>query len=174
MTEKQISSETIYQGRVIEVRKDQVLLPDGQFGMREVVVTNDAVAVIALNERQEVLLVKQYRHPAGQNLWEIPAGKIEAGETPLQSAQRELEEETGYRAKNWRSLSSFYMSPGFCTERIHLLIASDLTEYQQKLDQDEFIEVGKFVLAEALQMVEKRDIIDAKTIIGLFAADREL
>jgi len=169
MLEKKVVSETVFKGRIIEVHSDQVEFADGGCGVREVVITANAVAVVALNERQEVLMVKQYRYPTSEELWEIPAGKIEAGEAPLQSAQRELEEETGYRAKSWRSIYDFYMSPGFCTERMYLFLAHDLTAYRQKLDQDEFIEVVAVPLSKALQMVEDGQIVDAKSIIGLLA-----
>ncbi|AGL01362.1 NUDIX domain-containing protein [Desulfoscipio gibsoniae] len=174
MPEKIIESEKVFTGRVIAVRKDRIQLPDGGKSIREVVSCADAVAVVALTDGGEVLMVKQYRHPAGKELWEIPAGKIEAGEYPLHCAQRELEEETGYRAQNWRQVYSFYTSPGFCTEQLHLFLASDLTKYDQKLDQDEFIEVEKIPLSEAVQMAGKGKIVDAKTIIGLLAADRDI
>jgi ADP-ribose pyrophosphatase len=174
MSEQAVSTETIYTGKILTVRKDQMKFPNGHSGTREVVACADAVAVVALTDLYEVLMVKQYRHPAGQELWEIPAGKIEAGESPLQSAQRELEEETGYRAHNWRQVYFFYTSPGFCTEKIYLLLASDLTKYKQNLDPDEFIEVEKISLHKAMQMAASGQILDAKTIIGLLTADRYL
>ncbi|WP_347490939.1 NUDIX hydrolase [Desulfoscipio sp. XC116] len=172
MSEKIIHQETVFTGKILTVRKDRVYLPDGRTGNREVVGCADAVAVVALTGGDEVLMVKQYRHPVGKELWEIPAGKIEADEHPLQCAQRELEEETGYRAQNWQRVYSFYTSPGFCTEQLHLFVASDLTKYNQKLDQDEFIEVEKKSLPVALDMAVSGEIVDAKTIIGLLAADR--
>lgn len=174
MFEQAVSTETIYTGKILTVRKDQMKFPNGHSGTREVVTCADAVAVVALTDLYEVLMVKQYRHPVGQELWEIPAGKIEAGETPLQSAQRELEEETGYRANNWRQVYSFYTSPGFCTEKIYLLLASDLIKYKQNLDSDEFIEVEKMSLPKVMQMAASGQILDAKTIIGLLTADRYL
>jgi len=172
MSEKIIDSETVFNGKILTVRKYRVRLPDGHPGTREVVSCADAVAVVALTDSDEVLMVKQYRHPTGQELWEIPAGKIEAGEHPLACAQRELEEETGYRAQNWHQVYSFYTSPGFCTEQLHLLLANDLNKYNQKLDQDEFIEVKKIPLLEAVQMAASGEVVDAKTIIGLLVAER--
>ncbi|KAF1084627.1 ADP-ribose pyrophosphatase [Sporotomaculum syntrophicum] len=174
MTEQIIASETIYTGKIFTVRKDQMKFPNGHSGIREVVACADAVAVVALTNLNEVLMVKQYRHPTGQELWEIPAGKIEAGESPLQSAQRELEEETGYLARNWHQVCSFYTSPGFCTEKIYLLLASDLTQYNQNLDPDEFIEVEKISLPAVMQMATSGQILDAKTIVGLLTVDRYL
>lgn len=173
-TEKTMTSETVFHGKIINVRRDDVLLPDGRTGIREVVGSVDAVAVVAVTENREVLMVRQYRYPTGQELLEIPAGKIEPGEQALGCAQRELEEETGYRAVNWRYLYRFYTSPGFCTEQIHLYLAYDLTAHNQNPDQDEFIEVIKVPLEEALQMAESNKICDAKTIIGLLAAVRHI
>ncbi|SFR02080.1 NUDIX hydrolase [Desulfoscipio geothermicus] len=171
-TEKTMTSETVFHGKIINVRRDDVLLPDGRPGTREVVGSADAVAVVAVTENREVLMVSQYRYPAGKEMLEIPAGKIEPGEQALECAQRELEEETGYRAGNWRDLYRFYTSPGFCTEQIHLYLAYDLTAHNQNPDQDEFIEVIKIPLEKALQMVESNEICDAKTITGLLAAVR--
>lgn len=174
MSEIIIDSETVFTGKIITVRKDQVRLPDNRQGIREVVKCADAVAIVALTDADEVLMVRQYRHPTGRELLEIPAGKIEGGEDPLGCAQRELEEETGYRAGDWRQICSFYTSPGFCTEQLHLLLASDLSKYTQKLDQDEFIEVEKIPILVAVQMVAGGEILDAKTIIGLLAAENFL
>ncbi|TYO97822.1 NUDIX domain-containing protein [Desulfallas thermosapovorans] len=172
MSEIIIDSETVFTGKIITVRKDRVRLPDNRQGTREVVNCADAVAIVALTDVDEVLMVKQYRHPTSQELWEIPAGKIEAGEDPLSCAQRELEEETGYRAGDWHQICSFYTSPGFCTEQLHLLLARDLTKYNQKPDQDEFIEVEKIPVSVAVQMVTGGEILDAKTIIGLLTAEK--
>lgn len=168
MTEtKAVSSETVFRGKILDVRRDGATLPDGRTATLEVVYSGDAAAVVALSSQREVFLINQYRYVTGGMLLEIPAGKMEAGEKPLECARRELEEETGYRAANWRHLATFYTSPGFCTEKIHLFMAQELTRFSQNLDRDEFIEVEKMPLDKALQMVGKGAIDDAKTIVGL-------
>jgi len=138
----------------------------------EVVKSSDATAVVAITTDRTVLLINQFRYAAGGMLLEIPAGKLEPGESPKDCAGRELEEETGYRPKTLRRLASFYTSPGFCTEKIHLFLAGDLTRHQQNLDQDEFIEVVNMPLDEALAKVDRGEITDAKTIVGLLTAHR--
>lgn len=171
--EKKVSSEMIYAGKIIDVRKDQVLLPDGRTWDREVVDLADAVAIVAVTDNNEVLMIKQYRHPAGKELLEIPAGKIEPHEAPLTCAKRELEEETGYLAKSWYELGKFYTSPGFSTEQIYIFLARDLTLHDgQKLDQDEFINLEeKMPLDKCLELARTFKIEDAKTIIGLLAVE---
>ncbi len=168
--EKKVASQTVFQGKILQVRRDEVVLPDGRPSAREVVETTDAVAVVGITGAGEVLMVKQYRYAVARALLEIPAGKIEPGEKPLECARRELEEETGYRASAWREMYSFYTSPGFCTEKIYLFMAADLTLAGQKLDRDEFIDVVKVPLPEALQMAARGELVDAKTIVGLLAA----
>lgn len=169
---KTLLSETVFKGRVIDVRRDKVLMPNGNTATLEVVGTSDATAVVAVTADRKVLLIEQLRYATGGMLLEIPAGKMEPGENAEDCARRELEEETGYRPGTMRWLASFYTSPGFCTEKIHLFLAGDLTRYQQKLDQDECIEVIGIPLDEALARVEKGEIIDAKTIVGLLTAYR--
>jgi len=161
---KVIYSETVFQGRIMDVRRDKVLLPDGKTTTMEVVKLSDATAVVAITADRKVLLINQFRYAAGGMLLEIPAGKMESDESPINCAGRELEEETGYRPGTLRRLASFYTSPGFCTEKIHLFLAADLTRYQQNLDQDEFIEVVEMPLDEALARVDRGEIKDAKTI----------
>lgn len=172
LKEKTIATETIYQGKIISVRRDQVLLPNGKPGYREVVGLADAVAIVAVTEKLEVIMVKQYRYPVARELLEIPAGKMEADEHPLDCAKRELEEETGYRALNWRQLGAFLTSPGFCTEIITFFMASGLTLHQTKLDPDEFVKISKVPLQDALELIHGGHILDAKTIIGLLTLDR--
>ncbi len=169
---KAIGSEKVYHGRVVDVRRDRVVMPNGNTATLEVVESSDATAVVAVTADRKVLLIKQFRHATGGTLLEIPAGKMEPGESPEDCAGRELEEETGYRPGTMRRLASFYVSPGFCTEMIHLFLAGDLTRYQQKLDQDECIDVIGIPLDEALAMVDRGEIKDAKTIAGLLTAHR--
>jgi ADP-ribose pyrophosphatase len=165
--EKTLDSKSIFSGRIIKVRVDQVELPDGRVSTREIVEHAPAVAVVALTEDGELLLVRQYRKPIEQHMLEIPAGLMETGETPLDSARRELAEETGFRADKWEKLSSFYTTPGFSDEVIHLFLASDLKVGATHLDEDEFVEVQKLSLPEALRLIEIGELIDAKSIIGI-------
>jgi len=170
LTEKRLDSRMVYRGKILNLRVDTVLLPDGRTGTREVVEYAGAVAVVALNEQKEVFLVRQYRYPVERELLEIPAGKIEKGEDPLQCAKRELAEETGLRAERWQQLCSFYSTPGFTSEKMHLFLARDLHLERQHLDEDEFVQVVKVPLDEALAMIWRGDICDAKSTAGLLAA----
>lgn len=172
--EKKISSEMIYQGRILNLRVDTVKLPNGNESKREVVEYAGAVAVVALDDNNEVFLVRQYRYPVDQELLEIPAGKIEKGEDPMDCAKRELVEETGCRARKWQPLYSFFSTPGFTSEKLHLFLATELQYGEQKLDDDEFLRVHKIPLEKALDMVARGEICDAKSIVGLLGAHRML
>ncbi|MDO4539736.1 MAG: NUDIX hydrolase [Syntrophomonadaceae bacterium] len=168
--EIKIDSQEIYDGRILRLRVDEVELPNGRAGRREVVEHGEAVAVVALDESQNIILIRQYRYATGQQLLEIPAGLMEAGEEPLAAAQRELEEETGLCAKHWEQLSCFYSSPGFCDERIYLYLATGLYPGQENPDEDEFIETVSFPLSRAAQMMQAGDLYDGKTITGIALA----
>ena len=165
-----ISSKKIYQGRIINLRVDEVSLPDGKTTSREVVEHAGAVAVVPVNEKGELLLVRQYRYAAGKTLLEIPAGKLEPEEDCFSCAERELLEETGYEAGNLRRLISFYSTPGFTNEQIHLYLATDLTLKKQNLDEDEFIDVEAVSLKQALKMALSGEICDAKSVAGILTA----
>ena len=122
-----VSTAELVRGRLVTVRTDKVRMPDGELAERDVVIHPGAVAVLALDDAQQVLLIRQYRHPVGRLLWEIPAGLRDvAGEPPWATAQRELLEEAGYRARDWRVLADYYTSPGFSTERLRVFLARDL------------------------------------------------
>jgi len=153
----------------LNLRVDTVLLPDGRTATREVVEHSGAVVVAALNEAAEVIMVRQFRHPVEQVLLELPAGTIDAGEEPLACAKRELLEETGYEAEEWISLYRFFSTPGFSTEEMHLFLAAGLRKGKQHTDEDEFIEVVTAPLNRALEMIERGDVCDAKSIVGLLA-----
>jgi len=170
LKEQKISSEMIYRGKILNLRVDTVRLPNGNQSRREVVEYSGAVAIVALVNDDEVLMVRQFRYPAGREFIEIPAGKLEPGEMPLDCAKRELWEETGARAGKWEELCTFYSTPGFSTEKMHLFIASDLSFEEQHLDEDEFVELQKVSLNNALQMIREGKIYDAKTIVGILAA----
>lgn len=174
LTEKKVDSQIIYRGKILNLRVDTVALPNGRTGTREVVEYAGAVAVVALNEAKEVFLVRQYRHPVNKELVEIPAGKMEEGEEPLHCAQRELEEETGLKAGRWQALCSFYSTPGFTNERMHLFLARDLQMVEQHPDEDEFVQLVRVPLEEALAMIWRGEICDAKSTVGLLVVQHLL
>lgn len=172
LREKTLSSKYVFRGKILNVRVDAVLLPDGRESTREVVEYSGAVAVVALTAAMEVVLVRQYRYPIGRGLIEVPAGKIEEGEEPEACARRELMEEAGYKAGSWRCLGRFYSTPGFTSELMHLYLAQDLTLYEQAPDEDEFVQVVRVPFEKALEMVLLGEICDAKSICGLLWAGR--
>lgn len=162
-TEKTIKKEYMYKGRIINLRKDEIELPDGKPSDREVVEHNGGVAVLALSEDNEIFMVNQYRYPYSEVLTEIPAGKLEKGEDPLEAGKRELMEETGLRAENYRSLGKLYPTPGYCAEIIHMYLATGLSYGECCPDEDEFLSVVKMPLSEVVKMVVDGRIKDAKT-----------
>jgi len=171
LTEKQISFEYIYEGRIIKVRCDKAETPVGKVVDREVCEHPGGVAVLPLHEDGTVTLVRQYRYPYSELLFEIPAGKLEPGEpSPEACGRRELEEETGCRAATFRSLGKIYPSPGFLNEIIYLYLAQDLTRHEQNLDEDEFLELHRIPFAECEKMIEDGTIVDAKTIAAFYRA----
>lgn len=169
LEEKTLSTKLIYQGKILNLRVDQITLPNGKEGAREVVESSQAVAVVALKNNNDVLLVSQYRYPVGQVLIELPAGKLDREESPEQCARRELQEETGYTAKHMEKICEFYTTPGFSTELIHIFFATGLSEGEQSPDEDEFVKVTEVSYAEAIKMIHAGKIRDAKSIAGLLA-----
>ncbi len=161
------TSEERYRGPVFRVRTDLLRYADGHRFACDVVEHPGSVAIAAMLGEREVLLVRQYRHPLRATMWEIPAGKCESGESPLEGALRELAEETGYRAARVELLASVAMTPGFCDEVLHLVLARDLTPGAQSLDEDERIEARSVSLDEAMAMFERGEIADAKTLLAL-------
>lgn len=145
-------------------------MADGRQARREVAEHADVVAVVALDRAGRVLLVRQYRLPAAQVLLEVPAGGVDPGESPEEAAQRELQEETGHRARSLKRLGAFYVSPGYCTEFVHVFLARRLVKSAVPPDADEQIEVVRIPLREALRLVESGEIRDGKSIIGLLLA----
>lgn len=173
--EKTIASTPIYDGRVIKVKVDEVLLPNGKTAKREIVNHQGAVAVLPLTDDNKMIAVRQFRKPLERTIVEIPAGKLEKGEDPLTCAKRELEEETGFQAAEYGHLSSFYTSPGFADEILHLYVATGLREGPPRPDEDEFVEVLYLTLDEAKALHQRGEICDAKTVLALFAwENREL
>jgi ADP-ribose pyrophosphatase len=168
LKENVISSSYLYRGRIINVRQDRVTVPGGQTAFREIVEHPGAVAILAFDGEGKVILVRQHRQPAAEILLEIPAGKLEANEEPLQCARREMLEETGYEGSDWREIFIFYPSPGFCDEKIYLFRAEGLKEAESSTsDPDENLELTAIPLKNAWDMVIRGEIKDGKTIIAL-------
>lgn len=170
--EKTLDSETVYDGKIIKVLRDQALLEDGSSALREVVRHRGAAAVLALDGGGNAFFVKQFRYPLGRVLLEAPAGKLDPGEEPLACAKRELSEECGLEGARWTELGPMLSSPGFCDEVIWLFLAEELSEVGQKLDEDEFLDVVKMPLDEAYRMALSGALPDAKTqVLVLRAAE---
>ncbi|MBO8126401.1 MAG: NUDIX hydrolase [Firmicutes bacterium] len=171
LTEKTVSTEVIYQGNIIDVRKETVQLPNGALSQREIVAHSGAAAVVALTEEGRLVLVRQYRKAVEKALWEIPAGKLDGPEDPLECAKRELAEETGYQAEKWTKLTSIYTTPGFSDEVIHIFLATGLTPDDSGGggDEDEFVEVGIFSQEEIRAKIRSGELSDAKSLAGLCA-----
>lgn len=167
--------ETIYDGKIIRVEKWRVSLPDGREAAREVVIHKGAAAVVPVDAQGMVTLVRQHRVALDTFTWEIPAGKLDStAEDPLDCAKRELEEETGLRAANWRRLNHVITTPGFCTEQISIYLATELSQHEAHADQDEFLRLNKMPLDEAVNRVMVGEFRDAKTCLGLLMAARVL
>jgi len=162
------SSRRVYEGRVVNLRVDEIDTYRGG-GRRnvEVVEHSGGVAIVAQPSAREIVLVRQHRHAVDEDLWEVPAGMIERGEPPLETARRELIEETGYRAESLRFLWSMYTTPGFCSERIHLFVAEGLTLGEAEPEEDEQFEIRTWNVDEAWALVEADRLRDAKTQIAL-------
>ena len=163
LNEQPLSADYKYRGRIINLRVDTALLPNGSSATREVVEHPGGVCVAALTEDGCLLFVRQFRYPYQKVLLELPAGKLDPGEDPLEAGKRELREETGAEAARYESLGELYPSPGYCGEIIHLYTATGLTFGQMSPDEDEFLEVEKIPLEEAARMVLDNEIADAKT-----------
>jgi len=166
-TEKIIASESMFEGRVFDVRVAEVELIDGSESLREIVDHNGGACVVALDSDQTIYFVEQYRISVDEAILEIPAGKIEVGEKHLICAQRELKEEIGITAKRWELLTKFYPTPGYCSEVIHVFLARDLTYGRPNLDPGEFLRVKEYKLDQALKMVINNQIKDSKTMLGI-------
>lgn len=174
MTEEILHSEYLYRGRVVKLRLDQVRLPNRNVVAREIVEHRGAVAIVALDAQHHVIMVRQYRSAAARAMLEIPAGTLEDGEDPALCATRELKEETGYSALDWRELGSFFSSPGFCTEKMTLYLAQHLTAGNAAPEDDELLHVERVPFADALAKIERGEIVDAKTIVGILRVARLL
>lgn len=169
LREKTLSSKEIYKGNIIKVSLDEVELPNGHTSKREIVRHPGAVAIIALTDDKKLLLVRQYRKPLDMIIYEIPAGKLEPGEKPFDCVQRELEEETGYKSDSIKHLQSFYTSPGFADEIVHVYYTDRLEKLENSagLDDDEFLDLLEVTLDEAGKLIEESKIYDAKTVYAV-------
>jgi ADP-ribose pyrophosphatase len=161
------SSQRVFEGRVFNVRIDQLRYEDGAQHRCDVIEHAGSFTILAMAKPGHVVLVRQYRHPAGTALWELPAGTAERNEDPVAGAARELAEETGYRAGRIRPLGALYATPGFCTEIMRFFYAEELSPGEQTLDEDERIEVGIFSTDTAWRLVAEGEIADLKTVLGL-------
>mgnify|MGYP000297783468 CR=1 FL=1 len=166
---KLISSEERYRTPIFWITEDRAVDPDGFEIQRSIVRHRGSAVMMALDARQRILLVRQYRLPARQSLWELPAGRLDEGETPLRAARRELEEETGYRARKWRKLISFYPSPGYVAEKMTIFLATELTRGKANPMEDERIGIRWFTPRELEQGIARGRIVDGKTMIGYWA-----
>ena len=166
LTERMVSSRTIFEGKIVKVTLDQAELPNGSLAAREVVYHPGGVAVLALDEENRVPLVRQFRYPIQRELLELPAGKLDHGpeEDRLLGARRELSEETGLEAEEWIYLGSMLVSPGFCDEELHMYLARGLHQVGQHLDEDEFLNVEYRSFDELVRQVMDGTITDAKTV----------
>ena len=174
LSEKTISEKTIYDGIIFSVKQKKVLLPNNKEALRDLVVNQNASAIVPIDANSNVIMVKQYRTTAETVMLEIPAGKLDAGEDPIECAARELREETGYSAEKIDFLFSPMVSPGFSTERIHIFMATNLTSGDIDPDEDEFVETVKIPILKVIEMIMSGEISDSKTVSGVLASARIL
>ncbi|MDP9728697.1 NUDIX domain-containing protein [Alicyclobacillus tolerans] len=168
LVETTVDETTLYSGRILQLQKRKVRLANGREASREVVIHPGAVAIVAEPETNYLILVRQFRNAPHELLWELPAGKLDAGEEPSIAACRELREETGYTAKSIELWHSFYTSPGFANEKIWLYFSRDLVKSQQQLDEDELLHMHFFSRDEVAEMLKTGALTDAKTLIGVY------
>ena len=165
---KLISSQEKFRSPIFWVTEDDAVDPSGFEIKRAIVQHRGSAVMMAVDDRKQILLVRQYRLPARQYLWELPAGRLDEGETPLKAAKRELEEETGYKARTWKKLVEFYPSPGFVAEKMIIFLATDLIAGEAKPMEDERIETRWFTSKEIEDRICAGKVVDAKTMIGYF------
>jgi ADP-ribose pyrophosphatase len=168
LRETRIDGELAYDGHFLKVTRDRIKLPDGSESVREIIRHPGAVVILPLLADGRVLLERQFRYPNDRVFIEFPAGKIDPGEEPLATAKRELEEETGYTAKEWNFVCTIHNAIAYSDEHLDIFLARDLTEGEAKLDEGEFLELFTATVPELLEMVRKGEITDVKTIIGSF------
>lgn len=169
--EKTMKSDKLYEGKLINLRIDTVELPDKKYSKREIIEHPDGVAILPITDDNSIVLVRQYRKAVERVLLELPAGILELNEEPGETAIRELKEETGLTANKVEYLMEFYTSPGFTDEKIYLFVAKDLEQGEPEPDEGEFLKIEKYHIDELVKMVNRGEIIDSKTIIGIQFAD---
>ena len=169
MEEQTLATRKIFEGRRINLRVDTVVLPSGRETTREIAHYPNSVGIVPLDENKNVILVRQYRHAVGKTLLEIPAGGMEDGESPLQSALRELEEETGYTAADIEEIGGLYAAPGYSTEYLHLFVATGLRPGPSRNDEDEDIEVVSVPLGDIPSLIRSGELCDGKSVVGLLS-----
>ena len=167
-----LASERVYEGRILNLRVDQIRTPTGVEALREIVENGGAVAIVALDDQQCVVLVRQYRHAVRSLIIEVPAGKLDGDEDPLEGAERELREETGFRAGRYERLGRFYPAPAWSTELVYLYLATHLTPGPTHPEADEAIELLHVPLAEAIAMIHSGAITDGKSVAALLLAQQ--
>jgi ADP-ribose pyrophosphatase len=172
LTEHTLDSRDEYRGRLLHVKKDRVRLPDGAESTREYIVHPGAAVIIPVFENGDILLERQHRYPLRRDFIELPAGKFDPDETELACAQRELQEETGYVAERWSELPTFYPCIGYANERLVYFLAEGLTYSGENMDDDEFLEILRVPLKEAIAMIGDGRIDEAKTVMGLLWYER--
>jgi len=172
LTEKELESELVYDGQLLKVRKDRVLLPDGRKATREYIRHPGAVMIVAMLDDATLLLERQYRYALRRHFIELPAGKIDGGEEPLAAAARELREECGFEAARWRHLTTLHPVVGYGDESIELFLAQNLGYVGPALDEGEFLEVIPTPFADAIEWVRSGKITDAKTVTGILWAEK--
>ncbi len=167
MKEYKIKGEVLFDGKVVRVERDEIELENGEKSFREVVYNNGGVAVLALTKEEELILVKQFRYPSKEDLYEIPGGRREEKEELVLAGLRELKEETGYTTKEAEYFGYFYPTVAYCSETIHLVIAKNCIYEKQCLDEGEYVEIVKVPFKKAVEMVYKNEIKDGKTVIAI-------
>ena len=168
--EKQVKTKTVYEGIVVNVRRDIAKLQNGNEAEREVVEHPGGVGIVPVTKDNKILLVRQYRYPMEEEVLEIPAGKLDAGEDPFECAKRELSEETGCTAGKYVDLGKIYPSPGFCRETLYLYLALDLERGEMHLDENELLSVEEVEIDTLADMIMRNELHDAKTVVGVLKA----